>query len=407
MTNKQEIEGVEPVGELPIQLELFHIPKVARPEYNIGKNANLIFASPYARDLYDEKIEEKVFTQDDGTEVRGSLTITPLKDRKRPTTTTLRIFLGLIQMWELQGRRPDGKVNFSTRQFAHVLGYKWQGKHTADKIAEHLEILTYTKIEFVFSFIKPDGQVVDFNDPINIISSGRYIDFKKRPQSYTFKKLHEYTLHPGLVENMLAGHVRPINYEIFITLKNDVTASLYSLLDLYLAKKPKWERRSLPLLMDELGYQGERYKSRRARHAKLKELVRELDGKELLHGKLDLSIEETADGQDWKLVARKIKRIEPKKRQYIEPLHDQEEAENMADDLIEQMQRISGSGVTRLRRDYLVYLCRFIPQKTIQEAWSIARADYVGGAKKGVVAVFVGIVKSSAKERGHQLPTKK
>ncbi len=49
-------------GELipAVQMELFDPPKVARPEYNIGKNANLIFASPHARDLYEEKHERRV-----------------------------------------------------------------------------------------------------------------------------------------------------------------------------------------------------------------------------------------------------------------------------------------------------------------------------------------------------------
>jgi hypothetical protein len=181
-----------------IQMELFAPPKVARPEYNIGKNANSIFSSPYARDLYEEKHETRVIKHKDGTQTQGSLHIVPLANRKRPTTTTLRVYLGLGQLWENLNRPEDGVVEFSGRQLAHVMGKRWQGQHTSNLISEHLEILEYTKIEFAFTYKHKNGDYDEYTDPIKIISSGRYVAQHRRQSGDAFRQLHRYTLHPEL-----------------------------------------------------------------------------------------------------------------------------------------------------------------------------------------------------------------
>ena len=61
-------------------------------------------------------------------------------------------------------------------------------------------------------------------------------------------------------------------------------------------------------------------------------LIRDLDGKELTSGKLALAMAATADKKDWKLIARKVKRIEPN-RDFIKPVRDNESAEYLADNL--------------------------------------------------------------------------
>jgi hypothetical protein len=388
-----------------IQMELFAPPKVARPEYNIGKNANSIFSSPYARDLYEEKHETRVIKHKDGTQTQGSLHIVPLANRKRPTTTTLRVYLGLGQLWENLNRPEDGVVEFSGRQLAHVMGKRWQGQHTSNLISEHLEILEYTKIEFAFTYKHKNGDYDEYTDPIKIISSGRYVAQHRRQSGDAFRQLHRYTLHPELVKNMLQNHVRPLNYQTFIALKNDISASLYTQIDLYLSGKPKYERRSFELLTIDLGYQGERYKSRRARHAKLKELVADLDGRELVHGKLSLTINPTKDNSDWKLTARKIPRIEPKRRPHIKPVNDIEHAEYLAEQVIADIMSQPRSGTPRL--GYIIYLCRLYPENLIRDALAIAKADYRGSVRTTLVSVFVFELKRAAIAKGLLWPEKK
>jgi len=387
-----------------IQLELFAPPKVARPEYNIGKNANSIFSSPYARDLYEEKHETRVIKYKDGTQIEGSLNIVPLANRKRPTTTTLRVYLGLVQLWENLGRPEDGKIEFSSRQLAHIIGKRWQGQYTSSLISEHLEILEYTKIEFAFTFKHKNGDYDEYTDPIKIISSGRYVAQHRRQKKDAFRQLHRYTLHPELVKNMLANHVRPLNYQTFIALKNDISASLYTQLDLYLSDKPKYERRCFELLTIDLGYHGKRYESRRIRHAKLKELVADLDGRELVHGKLSLSIKPTVDDTDWKLVARKIPRVQPKRRPYIKPVNEVAFGEYLADQVIADILGQPQSG--NPRRGYIVYLCTLYPEHVIRDALAIAKADYRGNVKTTLVSVFVFELRRAVKAQGLAWPEK-
>jgi len=265
----------------------------------------------------------------------------------------------------------------------------------ADKIAEHLEILSYTKIEFVFFFTLPNGEVQEYSDPITMIDSGRYVAQHKRHKSDSFRQLHQYRLNKELVQNMLAGHVRPINYHSFISIKNDMAAALYSLLDLYLAKKERYqyERNSLPLLTQDLGLKGKRNMYKHNRHQTLKQLVAELDGMELLNGKLSLSIEPSKRSDDWKLVARKVARIKPKPRKKIKPINLQAEAELLAQDIADQLRRQPRPGNPNM--GVLTHLATYLPRNLLLEALSIAKGDYTPeNTKKTLTSVFIGICKA-------------
>ena len=72
----------------------------------------------------------------------ASLTVTPLVGLKTPTTTTPRVYLALIQVWEHMGQPEDGIVQFSARQLAAVIGWRWAGADTANRIYDHLKVLS-------------------------------------------------------------------------------------------------------------------------------------------------------------------------------------------------------------------------------------------------------------------------
>jgi hypothetical protein len=106
-------------------------------------------------------------------------------------------------------------------------------------------------------------------------------------------------------------------------------------------------------------------------------LIRDLDGKELTSGKFALAMAATADKKDWKLVARKVKQIEPN-RNFIKPMRDNESAEYLADDLTPMF-----SGGEPKRR-YLVYLCERYPENVLRDALSRARNYYRGNVEKSI-----------------------
>ncbi len=392
----------EEAAQLPLPLDVFSAKEIVRPEYNIGKYAGIIFSSPYAKNL-KEKREEKWQIKDPDSDdvINASLTITPSLGFKTPTTTTLRVYLALLQVWENTGKPVDGIVRFSARQLAETIGWRWAGKKTADTISYHITILKRTSIAFVYSFsserAKEKGVPETVHD-VSLLSSTTYqkrADIRKKE---LYQAVHEVELSPRLVRNILDGFVRPLNYYALRKIPNDSAANLYTRIDLYLSsqnkKNPKWECRSEKLFREYLGLHGKRYEQRRLRFARLKTLVAQLNGAELINGKLDLSIEKTSDDVDYKIVARKIPRISPPMLR-MKPIVSEEEATYIAAEIIERINQHPRSGFPR--EPYIRFLSTVYPLPLLHQALSIAKADYMH-IDKSLTHVFVYELKKLVRE---------
>jgi hypothetical protein len=278
-------------------------------------------------------------------------------------------------------------VHFSARQLASIIGWKWNGTLTAQRIAKHISILKSTGLTWQWSYRRPEGDTEQLMSDVSILASTRYLKRELLEKEQLYVASQRVRFNPDLVDNMLKGHVRPMNYEALRAISNDTTLNLYALLDLYLSKKKRWERRSLELLRDELKLVGKRWEKRNLRHAKLKELIKELDGVELFTGKLKLWIEPTADKEDHKLVAIRIPRREPKDRTALQPVTEGAEAAAIAEDVITTLTSLPHGG--NPRPEYIKYLCRMYPSSLIYRALGNAKADYRDKVEKSVTHVFV------------------
>ena len=378
------------------QLEMFEPEEIVRPDYNIGKYATVLFASPYLKNLGDQRrIEWNIKgLQGEGT-ATAAIVVRPLKDQIVPTTTTFKVFMALIQLWRMQGSNPNGSIYFSDRQLADVSGWGWSGI-IAKRIREHLDILQGTSIDWEFSFKKKD-KTERLVSKMHILEEVTYLERRLTYKNEAFTANHVARLNSTLVQNMLQNHVRPINFEALRQISSDASTRLYMMLDLYLASKPKWERRSFELLTVHLGYEGKRYKNRGERKRTLTRLIKDIDGKELTSGKLSLEMIETADGKDWKLVARRVKRIE-RPRKYVPTIRPQGDAELLADDLLELFVGVPKAGAPK--RGFMVHLCKLYPENVLRDAVSRAKADYLGSVRKSVGAIFVYELKKSIEGRG-------
>jgi hypothetical protein len=374
-------------NRLPLQLSFFEPEPVVRPEYNVGKFAGIIFTSPYAKNLDKPRTHEWTVPIDEGRNLNASLTITPQYGNQTPTTTTLRVYLGLVQIWTNSGRPEDGIVHFSARQLATIIGWKWNGSLTAKRIAKHISILKSTGLTWQWSYKRPKGDTEQLLSDVSILASTRYLKRELLEQEQLYTANQRVRFNPDLVDNMLKGHVRPMNYQALRSIANDTSLNLYAVLDLYLSKKRRWERRSLELLRDELKLEGKRWEKRNLRHAKLKELVKELDGVDLFNGKLKLWIEQTADKQDHKLVAVRIPRKAPKNRARLEPVTGKEEATALAEEVISVITSLPRGG--NPRPEYIRYLCRMYPSHLIYRALGNAKVDYRDKVEKSVAHIFV------------------
>lgn len=384
--NNQDTKPFVDLEQLPLQLAIFEPDPIVRPEYNIGKFAGIIFASPYAKNLDQPRIHEWRI-QRGADEATASLTITPQYGQQTPTTTTLRVYLALLQLWSKNGQPADGVVDFSSRQLATVIGWKWAGSATAKRIASHITILKSTGLTWIWSYKQPTGETNRKVSDISILSSAEYNERKTLFKDERFTSVQRIRFNPDLVDNMLKGHVRPLNYNALRAIPNDTSLNLYARIDIYLSKKTRWERRSLELFRDELYLEGKRWEHRRIRYSKLKEFVKQLDGVELCHGRLKVWIERTKDDEDYKLIAVKVPRTAPKKRAALTPVTEKEVAERLAEDLLEAIRRLPQGG--NPRPQYFYYLCRMYPSSLLYRALSTAKADYQGKVEKSVTHIFV------------------
>ncbi|MEM1149374.1 MAG: hypothetical protein AAGI03_02300 [Pseudomonadota bacterium] len=364
------------------QLELFRHEEIVRPDYNIGKYATILFASPHERSL----TEQRTYTWDIqiGAETAtAGISIHPLKDQKVPTTTTFKVLMAIIQLWRLQGSNPDGAVYFSDRQLAEVAGWPYSGI-IAKRIREHIRILKGTTIDWVFAFRNVE-RLERKVQQMSLVNEATYIERGETLRSERFRANHIVELNGTLVKNMLDNVVRPINYAALRQISSDASTRLYIMLDLFLASKRKWERRSAALLRQDLKYEGKRYENRGERKRTLRRLIGDLDGKELANGVLKLELAETADGTDWKLVARKEMRIK-KQRPKVPVILNVEDAELLADDLLAQFQGLSKAGPPN--RDFMIFLCQRYPEPVLHDALARAKADYRDTVRKSMGAVF-------------------
>lgn len=379
------------------QLEMFDPVKITRPDINIGRSAGRIFASPYSRGLYDSKVFEwEVECGDE--KAKASLKITPLKGKKRPTTTTLKVYLALTQLWELSGKPRNGEVRFSARQLAHVLKWRWSGENSASRIQEQLTVLKGTQIDWLRSYERGSRTETRVSE-MNIISDREYIERRDLMNDELFSSHQMVILNPRIVENMLDGKTKPFNYEEFVQISDETSANLYALLDNYLSQKKHWSRRAFLLIREELFLEGKRYEQRFARHERLKRLVRDLDGIELSSGKLTLWIEETADKKDWKLVAQKVPRIKKKRRLPAKTANPRESIPYIVDDLHDGFYDAFRVRLPKESKKTLELLTYWYSSDMLFQALAVVKADMRDTIKTSPIKAFVYRVHVMAHER--------
>lgn len=384
------------------QLSLFEPEEIVRPEYNIGKWAGVIFVSPHARNV--SEIRKFAFqTSFNGNKADAEIIITPMVGQSTPTTTTLKVYLALIQLWSQQGQPENGIVHFSARQLAAVAGWAWSGV-IAKRIDQHIQILAGTTIDWILAF-KTDEGTEKRVSKMSVVDEISYLERRISFGGERFTQNHWVRFNPSLVANMRRNMIRPINFKELVSIRSENSSNLYVLLDVFLTRKPVWERNSYDLLYKDLGYTGKRYETRFARKQRLEEFKKDLDGRALVRGTLSIEIYENSAGTDWKLVARKVL---PKisARTGGKRLTDQETAEAVAEEVVEQIRRQPNSGTPRL--GYIAWLALYVPRNVMFEALSTAKADYsTSNTRKTLTHVFIAIVKKMAEERGYKIPQKK
>lgn len=395
--------------EQPAQLALFVAEEdVARPEYNIGKWAGIIFTSPYAKDV-SSKRSFAFKTTYEGHKADASVTITPLLDAKTPTVTTYKVYVALVQLWEQQGRDPEGRIIFSDRQIAAQANWPYSGV-IAKRVKEHIQILHGTSLEWTLAYKRAGKDGKPFTERkvsnMHIIEDSSYVERSIAFGQEQYRSNHWVRLNSTTVQNMLARLEKPLNAKVLNSIQSPSSSNLYVFLENFLSSKPKWTRDAINLITIDLRMDGVRYERSNNRLEFLRKLKADLDGQPLVRGHISIEIRRNKADTDWQIVARKIlPKVTARRVSGVKPINTPDEAELIAIDLIDQIVRQPNSGTPK--QGYIAWLAQYVPEQTLREALSLAKSDYSPeNTKKTLVAVFVAIAKNLAHDRKIKIPTR-
>ncbi len=315
-----------------------------------------------------------------------------------------KVLNGLIRIWELNGKPMgvDEWVVSSLRELAYVLNRAW-GKSTAESLKRSLKSLRDIPIMMKGFFSKGEGDYIEIleDQPLRFVKlkifrrkrGGKEID-------YRFK----FRFDERILENLVLGYTKPYLLSV-ITPFSDITTLIYTHVDLVMAKREKYRRRSERLFQDLGLMEAKRYQHTRIRKQALEQAIEELitlprgqgkAGTPLSSGTLTrMYLGRTKDGKDWN--------VHFVKRRFRKPAvtQDRETVEQLVQEI---------EGVLRVgerNRPFYTRIARRCPRDLIRMALRDTLDEERGGKITGSRAQFFGYwVQVLAFQRGLDLGLK-
>ena len=282
--------------------EIKKAEEIIRPELNIEKHADFIFAPSHSRNLHKPRSRTWLETRPDGTKVRASILIEPFRG-KTPTTKTRKVYLALQKLTEEKGWNDEEKTLFSTNEIANIIGWQWAGKKTMKETHDELLRARWSPIFWEHSFVNEKGERITIKDSFSLLDHLKVFEKHERTKNQLFLSLSSFRFHEEIRKNLKANHTKPTNLTA-LEIQGEIASVLYARLDIIMADKTHYERNTTALFQD-LFLEGEEYRYPRGRKRTLEKAIKELEGKPISTGVLHLALSKTTDGKDWKLVVTK------------------------------------------------------------------------------------------------------
>lgn len=269
-----------------------------RPELNLEKWS---IWQPSHSGNKKTRILKRVSITQDGKSVTSEVTIGYVDRIGTLTTDDQKVYYTLIKIWENAGK-PTGPFFFSLRKIAKLLRLKW-GTRTIDFLTKSLTRLRAIPLIWVNSYYDGNKKgTIEILDTFNILSDLKII---KQARDGVVNKEAGYSKFNDYQLNNLLNNNKPLFFEIATSFKSEIAQLLYGRIDLIMADKFHYERRTKELFED-LGLEGETYKNKSKRKEKLETAFKELLGVFLSTGILiEAHLELTKDGKDYKVVFKK------------------------------------------------------------------------------------------------------
>jgi hypothetical protein len=216
------------------------------------------------------------------------------------TTEDQKTYYGLIKQWEDAGRTPQ-QTSFSIRGLSRILRKKW-GTNVIRAITDSLRRLRTTPFTWTDSYEDgAKGETIRKIEIFNVLSELKIV--QREQDGVVNHAVGYFKFNDFILNNLLAHHTKPVLLDVIFSFESEIAQLLYSHIDLLLAVRDHYERRSQELFED-LGLKGTEYRKPSQRKRKLEKALTELQGVRLSKGGvLDLArIERTKDGKDYKVV---------------------------------------------------------------------------------------------------------
>jgi hypothetical protein len=373
MEDMEEGRGMETAVSVPatqeeLRKEIEKTFKTVRPELNIEKHADFIFAPSHSKSVGKPRSK----TLPDGTKVKASILVEPFRG-KTPTTKTRKVYLALQRLWEEKGWNEEEKTVFSSNEIAEIVGWKWAGKRTMKETYDELLQARWTPIFWEHSFVNENGERVTIKDSFSLLDHLKIIEKRERTSNQIFLSLSSFRFNEEIRKNLKANRTKPTNL-VALELQGEIASVLYARLDIMLADKPQYERATAGLFKD-LYLEGNDYHKPSVRKRMIEKAIKELEAKPISTGILHLRLERTADGKDWKLVATKSAFLSKKDKpnfafaQRVAPPNPPEAIPFLAEDI--------GLTIGQQETNHPLYilLCKTYSQDILYQALSEWKAD--------------------------------
>lgn len=219
------------------------------------------------------------------------------------TTEDQKVLYALIKIWEEEGK-PQEQTYYSIRRLAKILNKRW-GTNVIDATSQSLVRLRVTPFIWTNSYYDSiTKEHIESLDTFNILSDLKIIQ-KNKAGNHT-KAFGFFRFDDFILKNLLNNYTKPILLDVVLGFKSEIAQLIYTHLDLVMARRRVYERKTKELFSIDLDLDGKSYKNTSSRVQKLKPALRELQGVRLSTGVITLAtLEKTKDGKDFKIVIRK------------------------------------------------------------------------------------------------------
>lgn len=282
----------------------------------VGSEINLEKSNVFTVSNYRAESRTLVIKNNDGL-IQGTVTIGKTIDNKEVGVLTVHHFkltLALLELWEKAGRPRQERVHFTILKLLKRLGLT-DGGSNYQTIKRHLVNLREIPIRFQATFELSNGSFQTLQ-PFSILSSVYiYERTYKTKNGQRTRGYGDFRFDDHILMNLLDNYCHPLILDVITKFKQhkDLAILLYTYIDRKMAFRTSWQR-NLKGLFDDLDLPQENIKYPSVRKHKIEPALEEIRqrGRQLSTGRLSsCRIVKTAEGDDYKLVCRKIPRNTP------------------------------------------------------------------------------------------------